>query len=299
MGVYDVPDYIGPYIWTPVIFSWDNDASTYTTYDGGTFRGLIGGALKDHTIDARGLAMYIDPEGNSGILSGDLTGSYHPEHEYNDYRMFYLDGAWEPTVMASGLPVSPLSGMSRVQRWGDVGYVSVSTPGSFSAGGSITESDSEGRGYSISGQDWGIWEAITGGTYSGTTSDSWEQFREEIGSDYITGSQTTGAQWSDERVAGSTLGYGADLAAASTWISVGETLGTFDPNALTWQAVQIGAWIETDRFLAMTQTAEGQAKLAQLNIPYAEVGRATLTGSGNNFTDLTMADTIFFAYSNG
>ena len=53
--------------------------------------------------------------------------------------------------------------------------------------------------------------------------------------------------------------------------------------------------IETNKFLEMAANVEGQAKLQQLNIPCVEVGRATLTGSGNNFSNLNMTDTIFFA----
>jgi hypothetical protein len=60
----------------------------------------------------------------------------------------------------------------------------------------------------------------------------------------------------------------------------------------------MGAWIGTQRFLAMASDSQGRAKLSQLNIPFVEVGRANLSGTNTDW-NINMNDVTFFAYSTG
>lgn len=50
------------------------------------------------------------------------------------------------------------------------------------------------------------------------------------------------------------------------------------------------------KFLAMTQTAGGQAALIALHIPFAEVGMATLSSPNTDWT-INMNNVVFFAYN--
>ncbi|MDP2725760.1 MAG: hypothetical protein Q8O44_05730, partial [Syntrophales bacterium] len=66
-------------------------------------------------------------------------------------------------------------------------------------------------------------------------------------------------------------------------------------------ALSMGVWLETNKFLEMAGkigSNPNTAALEKLNIPAVEVGRADLSGSGNNM-NVTMADVIFFANSVG
>ncbi len=290
MGPYNDFDYDSvPYLWSA------------PTYDGGAFWGLTGGVWKqDRTIEASVYSLYIDPSGNAGILKGSLTGAYYPELD-----MFEATGTWTPTVLATGFNDPTILGSLTYDydlTWGTSGLAGT---GSFAAGGTISEGQTEGLRYSMPGtapgEGWGVWQALTAGDYTDNTSDTWNFSFEYIDYLYtnIIGTMTEGTQWSNDVLKGTTLGYGADITSTPmTWITVGETLGTFDATAFTWQAVQTGAWIDTNKFLAMAAAGDPTGALAQLNIPFAEVGRANLIGNGNNMV-VNMNDVTFFAYQTG
>jgi hypothetical protein len=117
------------------------------------------------------------------------------------------------------------------------------------------------------------------------------------------GMEVSGA-WANNKIDGNAYGYYGSIASAtpSTGIMVGETLGTFNPNDSTWQAIQMGAWMETTKFLNMVTSKP--AELAKLNIPAVEVGMANLSykdnSSGSNkLTEVKMNNVKFFAPSTG
>lgn len=64
MGKHDVSlgiQVVPPYLWTPEIYNYNIDNSTYTTFDGGAYKGFGGGVWKkDGTIDAKVYSLYID-----------------------------------------------------------------------------------------------------------------------------------------------------------------------------------------------------------------------------------------------
>lgn len=313
MGTYTVGGGVGPpYIWTPEIYSYNANDLTNTTYDGGAYKGFVGGVWKgDGTIDAKVYSLYIDPSGKAGILKGGLNGAYYP-----GINMFEADGTWTPTSLTTGLNATTATyNVVSTDHGANIPF-----PGNFNGSGSITAGwvNFNGGGtttdwrYSIAGQNWGIWKSIIGGEYTEPTSDTWSlsTFVDLSAQGTIYGTKTDGTKWSadvngNNVLAGQTYGYGADITATPmTWISVGETIGTFDPVALTWQAVQTGAWLETKNFLAMTQTGAGQAALTALNIPFVEVGRANLTDQGKGTiggmsATAAMNNVIFFAYQTG
>ncbi|MDP2682462.1 MAG: FecR family protein [Deltaproteobacteria bacterium] len=309
MGTYDVLNGIGvgpPYLWTPEISSFNVNNNTNTTFDNGAYRGFIGGVWKaDTAIDANVYSLYIDPAGNAGILKGDLTGAYYPS-----INMFSADGTWTPTALTTGLNATTATFNVISTNYG------LTSPGSGTFNGRLGAITVAGNAvlpatdwrYSIASQDWGIWKSIIGGNYVGPTSDVWRLSTVVNPFSPITiyGTQTDGGLWSNNQLAGITYGYGADIATTPmTWISVGETIGAFNPADLVWQAVQMGAWLDTIKFLTMAGkigTTPDTATLAALNIPFAEVGRANLSGTGTiggSTATAAMNNVIFFAYNTG
>ena len=153
--------------------------------------------------------------------------------------------------------------------------------------------------YQASGAPNGLWQSLNSGDYSGTMNDVWDLSVKYMNTSLANGVSTTtyGTQWSGGVLQGTTYGYG-HAEGAGTWITVGDTSGTFDPVTMTWQSVQSGIFMDTNQFLGHRLTAEGQSLLASLNIPFAEVGRTTLTGTDGNLT-VTMNDVTFFAHASG
>ena len=310
MGQYNPFTSSAQYLWTAPIYSYNQNNFTNTTYDGGAFWGLTGGVWKsDGTIDAKVYSLYIDPNGNAGILKGSLTGGY-----YSGISMFEADGTWTPTVLATGLTPTSLGSLTYSP---DINFsYSTSSIGGFTAGGSINGNYAKGLKYSILNQDWGIWQNMVAGSYCYpdcqaqlAPPDTWSLSLNPVdvtfGTDpnIIIGTMTEGNQWSNGTLAGQTYGYGADITTTPmTWISVGETIGTFDANTFAWQAVQTGTWLETTKFLTMAGkigATPDTAALAALNIPFAEVGRTNLTGTNGIDMNATMNNVIFFAYNTG
>ena len=276
--------------------------------DGGAFLGIMGGISLNDNLEGRALALYIKPNGEGYetgyILSDNVSGSLYP-----GIGMYELGGNLISVSMGT-TSISP-DNLSWDGFYGD-------SP-SLYLGREVgtVEGDIEGsvamQNIGLVDEDWGIWWGSGGGTFNmeGPPSTDWTAnasgesygfvygeegaYWDQIG---YWGGRTIGTEWANGVLKGLNLGYWANTLPA-TGISVGEILGTFDPNAYTWQAVSMGAWIETNKFLQMAATTEGQAKLQQMNIPCVEVGRATLTGSGNNFSSLNMTDTIFFAPNSG
>jgi len=276
--------------------------------DGGAFLGIMGGISLNDNLEGRALALYIKPNGEGYetgyILSDNVSGSLYP-----GIGMYELGGNLISVPMGT-TSISP-GNLSWDGFYGDspslylgkeVGTVEGDVEGSIAM-----------QNIGLVDEDWGIWWGSGGGTFNMEEPPSTDWTANASGESYgfvygeegaywdqigYWGGRTIGTEWANGVLKGLNLGYWANTLPA-TGISVGEILGTFDPNAYTWQAVSMGAWIETNKFLQMAATTEGQAKLQQMNIPCVEVGRATLTGSGNNFSSLNMTDTIFFAPNSG
>jgi hypothetical protein len=304
IGAY-TPSISGPDVWVADgIYSSNYLNSTATTYDNGAYYGFVSGASEDGEMDNRFFALYIDPSGNAGVLRGRLSGEY-----YSGIDMFASSGGIFSTEIEADAAVTPtatsLSSSVTVDIFSSSAGASVS--GSFDVGtvqtGAISSTSTNWTAakYTISGEDWGIWRMQGGGTYSGLTTQDWDLSYEDASLNsgtLILGTETDGVSWSDGNIEGYFVGYKADGGSGETWVSAGVTSGVFDPQTYAWEAVQSGVWISTDRFISMTQTTAGQTALNDLNIPYAEVGRATLTGSDGNVS-MSMTDVVFFAYSSG
>lgn len=307
------------HVWDSDMKSYNYTNSTNTTYDGGAYWGYIKGTESSNSLEGKLAAIYIDPSGKAGYLTGSLAGTGYD----GDVKMFKMTGSLYPTQMATAaeiggiLPSALSANVSQTTYSPDV-IVGFSGGFTGAGGGTInigTVRDG-GNVYTagITGQDWGVWKSYIGSTYAGTISDTWQMsmdFALPVTPSWtsIIGTEIAGSKWSDGKIAGLAAGYGADIQATpKTWISAGETLGTFKPANFTLQISSVGPWIETTKFLAMqggaTTDAGANAALKALNIPCVQVGSANLTGSATYATGaetmyVTMNNTRFFATTSG
>ncbi len=290
-----------PRLWNQNAYSLNFINSTYTTYDGGAFFGYSAMLASGSYAKGAMYSLYIDPLGNAGVLTGGLSGEV-----YIDIGMMKMEGTiFKAQVKADAdIPYTAVDLLSSLSIDNFQSYIAPSYPTISGPTADFTGSSNWGLSTSaIAGQDWGVWSLQGGGSYASSSPLSGDYTLDflDVGfnsSTMIAGTYGTLSTAAGNIMEGGVLGYGARQDTASSWISAGEFIGTFSPVDYTWQSIQTGAWIETGRFISMTQTAEGQAALAALNIPYAEVGRANLTGTDGNLT-VNMNDVVFFAYSSG
>jgi hypothetical protein len=96
MGTLDInSSYINDYLlFGSEVRSYNPYDFTHTTPDGGAYWGWIGGIIDDVRGNIR--ALYIDPQGNAGILKGTFTGN-----DYRSIRMWEADGTIYAEKMAT------------------------------------------------------------------------------------------------------------------------------------------------------------------------------------------------------
>lgn len=160
-----------PFTWIGTFYSYDPYNETYTTYsdsnNSGAFYGITTGIGTNSILKGLAEALYIDPAGNAGILSGDLSGAYS-----NDIEMYLMQGLLSKTQMATALDlggdgISPAELYNSVWDGGGDGTLN----GRFSGGGSI-EGYENLRTASIVNyeagiaQNWGIYSQDLYGSFS-------------------------------------------------------------------------------------------------------------------------------------
>ncbi len=286
------------YIFTSNLDSYNSTAGTMTTLDGGAYKGYFAGALangasaSEEPLTGRVAALYAAPDGSTGILTGKLSG-------YLDMNGIWEGhGTWFPVALISAPGTVNPASMAAT----DISELSlplnVAQTGNFQAGGSIASAASIfgnnlDRNWITAYPNWGTFRLITAGSFSGATSNQWAQSLTANNGSYFVDGAIIGDRWENlppmPPATVSTVGKLHGTLGASwvdmtpttptTGILIGETLGTFDPSALTWQAVTAGAWLETATYLALASTTAGQATLQKLNIPAFEIGSADFSGS--------------------
>jgi hypothetical protein len=283
-----------------------------STPDNGALLGITGGIVLDDSLKGGLLAIYIKPDGEeyeTGYILSDsdnINGSLYP-----GLGMYELGGNLISVSMGT-TSILP-DNLNWDSIYGDSPSLHI-----IKGYGNI-ERDLTGeivsQNINIADQNWGVWWASSVSYYSEDLSipSSWTATAEGESYDMdwniagIWGSQTIGSRIdTGNKLIGETTGYFADISSIPvTGISVGETLGTFDPNIYTWQAVSMGVWLETNKFLEMAGKIGDNpniAALQKLNIPCVEVGRASLSGLGNSeggSINVNMNDVIFFAPNTG
>jgi len=170
---------------------------------------------------------------------------------------------------------------------------------------SFTVDSTNGDATNLIGYNWGAWSSMLGGTIvpaSETAATSWDLSLVDTQTDLTRWAEISGVVSMDtNELLADFSGAWVNVTDAATGVMGGGLVGTFDPNRLTWQAAAVGIYIDTNTFLTMTGSAEGIAKLNQLNIPAIEIGRTNLTGTSftGALTSVNMNDVTFFAYSTG
>ncbi|MBW6484649.1 MAG: FecR domain-containing protein [Syntrophobacterales bacterium] len=136
MGTYSSASAL-PHIWGGG-YGYGNIASrnymndSGVTYDGGAYTGYLAGTEINRAMDARLVALYIDPAGNAGYLKGALAGTAYPE-----IGMLAMDGSAYPTQMTADPGIAPGEMVSHLTESGYYSYYDIGLAGAFDTGGKI------------------------------------------------------------------------------------------------------------------------------------------------------------------
>lgn len=303
---YYILDLAGTYSWEPPFIHMSRGVEGRVLpgtglLSGAFYRGFAGASWDEFAweepekrVRGKSFLFYVASDGSGGILDGDIFG------DYTDAGTWQATGYMVPTELtAGGLPFDFPEIVPRELVLGNAaGFFTVPD------GGDITIEWSQGGMGSMPGQDWGMWRTEFGGTITGLTGDAWVL----IGRDFSTVPADTIYRY--YYASGYRGGYGeieadveggwVDIASVVTGIFEGGLHGAYNPEdpGKFFFAMSGGVWIETNKFLEMTQTAAGREKLYHLYIPSIEVGRANLSGS-SGLMSVSMPDVTFFSNSTG
>ena len=92
---YDVDDLDG-ILWNSVFQSRNVELDDDSSLGGGAFWGFSAGLWRNGAINGSVAALYVDPDGNVGVLRGGALGSY-----YTDLEMWSIDGTLTATQTGS------------------------------------------------------------------------------------------------------------------------------------------------------------------------------------------------------
>ncbi len=302
IGTYS-PTTPASFIWGQAMNSYNFRTSLNTTYDSpaNAYAGYLAGyKANDNTAKAKWASIYVKDDGSAGLIIGSLSGNAYP-----GISMLKLDGTLNAPVeiVSSAIGFTPDNLLSNINTRSYVNGTPLLNTGAFGGGGTLLTSYYERERMMINGQGWGVFKAVGSGTYAGTTSNDWslsfEHFYSPLKS--INGTEMAGTVWTGNKLEGTLRGYVADWSGTGTaWVNIGDVIGTYDPNTLTFQVTAAGTTFHVDKFLAMTVTEA--TKLQALNIPCVQVGNVNLTGSTNygaGTVNVAMNNTRFFATNAG
>jgi hypothetical protein len=327
MGEYDWYSVFGSH--TPRVFygdihSYNPYDHTYTIWNqvddsqNGAYWGLMAGRTYGNggVVDAGILGVYLDEDGNAGMVKGTVNGDL-----YADAEMWNGTGSLFPMklVADTGLSLAHFD-----PAIADYLYKPPEESNNINSHGQFINGSTYEYYGDIHARDWrssrivlyppdGSWLLVTraslyGGTYSGTPSQYWyvpwysddgTVIRRAV---TLSTPDATGS-WSDGKIDAKGFGSWAHWDMGLTGVSGGDLKGTFDPNNFTWQAAVLWAGMDTNTFVSHTLTEEGRDKLRQLNIPYVNVGVANLAGlkdfGGGDSISVAMNGVTFYAFYNG
>ena len=332
IGEYDdwLEDSAAPPVLNFSIHSYNPFDGTYTIWDqtddtqNGAYFGFgAGRALSMDAAEGDIVSLALNKNGDAGFIVGDWAADL-----ILDSEMLEGNGSVYPIIVKPGTGYDDedfipggLINMGEQEDYWDLNF-----HGTYFAqdgsplGGDIRVWDMGSRKASVGGLDiegdiWalGIRNSVLGGTYevpAGGLSNYWElPVEKESGGVYTVGAyfsspetQQTNGEWSNGKVTGIGTGAWVNWDGAVTGILGNKLKGTFDPNLRTWQAANLGAFMDTKTYVEMLGTAEGREKLMQLNMPFVQVGIANLTSNGfqaagDGTMKVDMLGTQFLAYS--
>jgi len=272
----------------------------------GNFYGYMVGTWRDEAIQAGAVSLYIDGDGTAGTLQGGSAGGYAPGVD-----MWLVDGMLTATPRGA-TAVAPGNLATSLIKDHFKGSESASTVGlgGFENGGSLSAKVAVGDPIRINDQDWGVWNAAFGGSYDGTTGNTWsvnlggqidENYSGTFTSDGNWVATIQGNLWDDNDLLGL---YEAKAITPSTLYSyTGEIIGSHWDTGESgdWQAAGIGSYIMES--LTFNGTWAGTSLYSNLNgeflyegTDFAKVG---LIDRGGSQYDLTAVGTFTYDESGG
>ena len=285
----------GPTIFKADLRSYYPVTGAFTTPDGGAYWGLMGGVF-ENPVDGRIYTVYIGPNLDVGIQKASFNGN-----SYGD--MWDATGSLYAIQLGSNSGIQPADLMGNLVQssnwWHGQAIFGWFLDNSDTSTGEITLWNRLRESVSISNQPFGVSRVLRGGTYVAGSGpyDNWRWVWESWEDNFRRVGKHIGSQWSNNRIAGKGVLGWVDLNRAVTGVGGSELMGTFDPNKHTWQAVDMWAWVHTDKFYDLIATQAGRDKLAALNIPAFEIGNASMMGSNGNLD--VYNDMKVFAYASG
>ena len=91
-----------PLLWNTKIYGGSEGEETLLTHDGGAFWGYTAGLWKNDAMEGTIAAIYLDPEGNAGVLSGGVTGQFFTAPE-----IWVASGTLTAAPFSQGLGADP------------------------------------------------------------------------------------------------------------------------------------------------------------------------------------------------
>ncbi|MCK4469574.1 MAG: hypothetical protein KAU60_14605, partial [Desulfobacterales bacterium] len=304
----------GIYNWTPpFIYVYEDIKGKLTgNLKTGYFLGFTGCGWNKYGQEVDGIAgfFYIADNNTGGLLIGDVSGSYSTNpNNWNasgslDWVELSSSGISYPSsvddITDYARDTSFVSGRGDFYDAGDndVGDISITmASGIFD---SIEET-----------QYWGYLRTKVEGSYSTISGKSMSDFDdwfcqfEQKGLEEPSGTENLRlymsvdggtSHYSDGEFEGDVTGGWVDIEHAVTGIAVGELHGGYDPSGASTDffAASGGVWLETSILMTKLGTEAGRNDLAKLDIPNVQIGKATLSGNGNNM-DIALNDVTFLA----
>ena len=247
----------------------------------------MGGIYRDNSFDATAIALFVRSDGSAGVVkTGLIEGGFDRSAgtwEFNGTLKAIELGFTSVLLSPLHEPPSAEKRLFQGDVWGDLGgQVEIETF------------------HLMDANEWGVWWGMSGGGFSANPPTDWHSWtvNDALDDVVLLNTEINGTILPDNSLGAKVLGHYAEFEDPCTGILAGELVGTFDPGMLTWQAIQTGVFLDTQRFLAMADTQTGRDKLNELDIPHIQVGQANLTGFNGNMT-VNMDDVRYFAYSTG
>jgi hypothetical protein len=274
----------GDGLWNAPVNSWNFKNNTFTTYDGGAYRGFIGLTMdKAWDVDGGMIAVFMDLNGKAGYLNGTLNSGNANE----SLGMFSIDGVvnrLEIGAAPTGLTVENFYG--GIAETGFRSFTSID----WGSDPALTFMQENEACIVSPSPTWAIWQARMEGSVNQTAVPDHWSWVSAYGNEVLW-SNCHDVQWdsTDATVKGSVAGAKVDWVSASTWVNGGTIKGLFDSSAATaatWRAIAQGAMMDTATFMAKidsikNDTAALQAFYDATKIPCFQVGSTDLRGSGS------------------
>ena len=258
---------------------WGSDFNG-TTSDGAELFGTVIGIKSEDDLEGLLLGFYIRPDGSVNragyIKSTDMDGQFVPEtglFAASGTISSYLDKS------TSISPANLYSGSSYIDNGYSHGFIKGDLRGNIDV-----------EVASLNDQNWGLWRAVSGGTYENNTGLS---FRSAMAGGYDSMDHawitTFTGEMKDARVHGSIEGIllydkNDDGKLAAGKIS-GNAIGTYidvDEDKGTWQAVNAGEWVEVTELFDPVKLGFDLTEFDNfVSVPITEVHTSILQGAGS------------------